>query len=103
MRTALVSGATSGIGRAAALALGDAGWWVLACGRDPERGAEVAAELARRAGGEFGAADLTDDGAAQRLVDRAVDATARLDLVVYSAGTHFRPRRRAPTPTTTTG
>ena len=89
MRTALVTGATSGIGRAAALALGDAGWWVLAGGRDPERGAEVAAELARRTGGEFAAADLTDDGAAQRLVDRAVDATGRLDLVVYSAGIHF--------------
>jgi NAD(P)-dependent dehydrogenase (short-subunit alcohol dehydrogenase family) len=89
MSTALVTGATSGIGRAAALALGDAGWWVLASGRDPERGAEVAAELARRAGGGFAAADLTDDAAAQRLVDRAVDATGRLDLVVYSAGTHF--------------
>jgi NAD(P)-dependent dehydrogenase (short-subunit alcohol dehydrogenase family) len=89
MKTALVTGATSGIGRAAALALGDAGWWVLASGRDPERGAEVAAELAGRAGGEFAAADLADDGAAERLVDRAVGATGRLDLVVYSAGTHF--------------
>jgi NAD(P)-dependent dehydrogenase (short-subunit alcohol dehydrogenase family) len=89
MKTALVTGATSGIGRAAALALGDAGWWVLAGGRDPERGAEVAAELAERAGGEFVAAELADDGAAERLVDRAVDATGRLDLVVYSAGTHF--------------
>jgi NAD(P)-dependent dehydrogenase (short-subunit alcohol dehydrogenase family) len=89
MKTALVTGATSGIGRAAALALGDAGWWVLAGGRDPERGAEVAAELAERAGGEFAAADLADDGAAERLVDRAVAATGRLDLVVYSAGTHF--------------
>jgi NAD(P)-dependent dehydrogenase (short-subunit alcohol dehydrogenase family) len=89
MRTALVTGATSGIGRAAALALGDAGWWVLAGGRDPERGAEVAAELARRVGGEFAAAELADDGAAERLVDRAVAATGRLDLVVYSAGTHF--------------
>jgi NAD(P)-dependent dehydrogenase (short-subunit alcohol dehydrogenase family) len=89
MKTALVTGATSGIGRAAALALGDAGWWVLAGGRDPERGAEVAAELAKRAGGEFVATELADDGAAERLVDRAVDATGRLDLVVYSAGTHF--------------
>jgi NAD(P)-dependent dehydrogenase (short-subunit alcohol dehydrogenase family) len=89
MKTALVTGATSGIGRAAALALGDAGWWILAGGRDPERGAEVAAELAKRAGGEFVATELADDGAAERLVDRAVDATGRLDLVVYSAGTHF--------------
>jgi NAD(P)-dependent dehydrogenase (short-subunit alcohol dehydrogenase family) len=30
MKTAIVTGATSGIDRAAALALGDAGWWVLA-------------------------------------------------------------------------
>jgi NAD(P)-dependent dehydrogenase (short-subunit alcohol dehydrogenase family) len=89
MRSAVVTGATSGIGRAAALALGDAGWWVLAGGRDPARGAEVAAALAERAGGEFAAADLADDGAAERLVARAVEVTGRLDLVVYSAGTHF--------------
>jgi NAD(P)-dependent dehydrogenase (short-subunit alcohol dehydrogenase family) len=89
MRTAVVTGATSGIGRAAALALGDAGWWVLAGGRDPGRGAEVAAELAERAGGEFAAADLAADGAAAELVARAVAATGRLDLAVYSAGTHF--------------
>jgi NAD(P)-dependent dehydrogenase (short-subunit alcohol dehydrogenase family) len=89
MKTALVTGATSGIGRAAALALGDAGWWVLASGRDPERGAEVAAELRKRTGGEFATGDLAADGAAERLLDRAVDATGRLDLMVYSAGTHF--------------
>jgi NAD(P)-dependent dehydrogenase (short-subunit alcohol dehydrogenase family) len=89
MKAAIVTGATSGIGRAAALALGDAGWWVLAGGRDPERGGEVAAELGRRAGGEFAAADLAADGAAERLVTRVVDATGRLDLVVYSAGVHF--------------
>jgi NAD(P)-dependent dehydrogenase (short-subunit alcohol dehydrogenase family) len=89
MKTAIVTGATSGIGRAAALALGDAGWWVLAGGRDPGRGSEVTAELGERAGGEFAAADLAADGAAERLVDRAVKATGRLDLVVYSAGTHF--------------
>jgi NAD(P)-dependent dehydrogenase (short-subunit alcohol dehydrogenase family) len=89
MKTAIVTGATSGIGRAAALALGDAGWWVMAGGREPERGAEVAAELGKRAGGEFVAADLTSDGVAERLVGRAVEATGRLDLVVYSAGVHF--------------
>jgi NAD(P)-dependent dehydrogenase (short-subunit alcohol dehydrogenase family) len=89
MKAAVVTGATSGIGRAVALALGDAGWWVLANGREPERGVEVAAELGRRAGGEFLAADLTQDGVAERLVGRVVEATGRLDLVVYSAGVHF--------------
>jgi NAD(P)-dependent dehydrogenase (short-subunit alcohol dehydrogenase family) len=89
MKAAVVTGATSGIGRAAALALGDAGWWVLANGREPERGAAVAAELEARAGGMFVAADLTEDAAAERLVRRALDAAGRLDLVVYSAGIHF--------------
>jgi NAD(P)-dependent dehydrogenase (short-subunit alcohol dehydrogenase family) len=89
MKAAIVTGATSGIGRAAALALGDAGWWVLATGREPQRGAEVAADLGSRAGGEFVAADLSEDAIAERLVRRAVDAAGRLDLVVYSAGLHF--------------
>jgi NAD(P)-dependent dehydrogenase (short-subunit alcohol dehydrogenase family) len=88
MKTAVVTGATSGIGRAAALALGDAGWWVLASGREPLRGALVAVELDKRAGGAFVAADLTEDASAELLVRRAVEATGRLDLVVYSAGVH---------------
>jgi NAD(P)-dependent dehydrogenase (short-subunit alcohol dehydrogenase family) len=88
-RTAIVTGATSGIGEAAALALGDAGWWVLAGGRDPERGAKVAAELDRRSGGGFAAGDVADPSVAERLVDRALHATGRLDLLVYGAGIHF--------------
>jgi NAD(P)-dependent dehydrogenase (short-subunit alcohol dehydrogenase family) len=88
-RTAIVAGATSGIGRAAALALRAAGWWVLAGGRDAERGREVAAALAAGGGGEFLDGDLAADGAAERLVDHAVAVTGRLDLLVYSAGIHF--------------
>ena len=88
-RAAIITGATSGIGRAAALALGDAGWWVLAGGTDESRGQEVAAELAGRSGGEFVAGDLTQDQTAERLVQHAVEATGRLDLTVYCAGVHF--------------
>lgn len=88
-KTALVTGATSGIGYAAALALGDAGYWVLAGGQDAGRGGKAAAELAARSGGDFLAADLAETGAAQALVDRAVGATGRLDAVVYCAGIHF--------------
>ncbi|HEX2030122.1 MAG TPA: SDR family oxidoreductase [Actinomycetota bacterium] len=89
MKAAVVTGATSGIGRAAALALGDDGWWVLANGLDDVRGKELAVEVERRSGGEFAAGDLTEDGTAERLVRRAVEAAGRLDLTVYSAGTHF--------------
>jgi len=88
-KAAIVTGATSGIGRAAALALGDAGWWVLAGGTDEGRGDEVAAELAGRSGGEFMAGDLTQDETAERLVGHAVEATGRLGLAVYCAGVHF--------------
>jgi NAD(P)-dependent dehydrogenase (short-subunit alcohol dehydrogenase family) len=87
-RVAIVTGATSGIGRATALALGDKGWWVVASGRDQGRGNEVVAELERRAGGEFVGADLNVSGTPERLVDRASSA-GRLDVVVNNAGTHF--------------
>lgn len=87
-RVAIVTGATSGIGRGAALALGEAGWWVLATGRDDVRGGNVAQELAARSGGRFAAADLTRDGAAAELVELA-RGEGELRCVVNSAGVHF--------------
>ena len=85
-RSAVVTGGTSGIGRAAAIALAGAGWWVLATGRDETRGEEVGAELADR--GEFLAADLTEAGVPETLVEHA-GRTAPLGLLVNCAGMHF--------------
>ncbi|MQA85867.1 MAG: SDR family oxidoreductase [Streptosporangiales bacterium] len=84
MKTAIVTGATSGIGRAAALALRDAGYWVLANGRDPARGKEVAEALG--SGGTFLGEDLTRAGAPEQVVRTAVDETGRLDVLVNNAG-----------------
>ena len=86
--TALVTGATSGIGRAAASALAARGAHVIVSGRDASRGEDAVAGI-RAAGGkaDFVAADLRDaDGA------RALAAAARalggghVDILVNSAG-----------------
>jgi NAD(P)-dependent dehydrogenase (short-subunit alcohol dehydrogenase family) len=88
MGVALVTGATSGIGRAAALALADAGWRVFGAGRDPERGAELHAELESRDDGAFLGADLAEPGAPQALVDTVRERAGGLDLLVNNAGLH---------------
>jgi NAD(P)-dependent dehydrogenase (short-subunit alcohol dehydrogenase family) len=89
MRTAIVTGATSGIGRAATLALADEGYWVLACGRDEARGEEMAQQLGEPGKGFFFAQDLADDGAPDRIVEAALSQTGRLDVLVNNAGIHF--------------
>ncbi len=81
--TALLTGATSGIGRAAALALAADGWWVAAHGRDAARGAEVA--LALGEGGEFLAGELADPEEPERLVGEVLARRGRLDLLVNNA------------------
>jgi NAD(P)-dependent dehydrogenase (short-subunit alcohol dehydrogenase family) len=88
-RAAVVTGATSGIGRAAASALAEAGWWVLANGRDEERGQEVGADLGDR--GEFAPGDLTVAGVPETLIERA-ERSAPLGLLVNCAGIHFLAR-----------
>lgn len=86
MKTAIVTGATKGIGRATALMLSERGYWVLAVGRDADGGASVARELEAAWGGAFLSVDLGDESAAAQIVDAAVSATGRLDLLVNNAG-----------------
>ena len=85
-RVALVTGATSGIGRAAAVAFAAAGARVVATGRNRERGEAVVSEI-RGAGGDgcFVAVDLTEAGAAARVVAAAVRTHGRLDCAFNNA------------------
>ena len=81
--TALVTGATSGIGRAAALKLGRDGFKVLVHGRDAERGAAVVKEIEHAGGSaEFLPGDLTDIPAIEQLAAAAGD----VDVLVNNAG-----------------
>ncbi|MGO1948286.1 MAG: SDR family NAD(P)-dependent oxidoreductase [Mycobacteriaceae bacterium] len=84
---ALVTGATSGIGVEIARRLVRDGFCVVVTGRDAGRGAAVAQELAAPDGARvtFIRADLTDDGAAQALVEAAVSEFGRLDVLVNNA------------------
>jgi NAD(P)-dependent dehydrogenase (short-subunit alcohol dehydrogenase family) len=86
VKTAIVTGATSGIGRAAAIALGKVGWSVMVTGRDESRGRAVVESL--DGGGDFLAIDLNEPGSPERLVDRTVERWGRLDLLVNNAGIH---------------
>jgi NAD(P)-dependent dehydrogenase (short-subunit alcohol dehydrogenase family) len=82
-QTALVTGATSGIGRAIAVQFARMGADVLVHGRDATRGTQVVEEI-EHAGGRarFVAADLSDPVDLQRLVEDVGD----VDLLVNSAG-----------------
>jgi NAD(P)-dependent dehydrogenase (short-subunit alcohol dehydrogenase family) len=88
-KTALVTGATSNIGRAIAIAFAAEGAHVVVSGRSRQRGDEVVTEI-RAAGGraEFVAADL--DGSPKASDDLAVAAAAtlggRIDVLVNNAG-----------------
>src|SRR3954469_17429515 len=87
--TALVTGATSNIGRAIATAFAAEGAHVVVSGRSPQRGAEVVEQI-HAAGGhaDFIAADL--DGSAHTSRGLAADAPralgGRIDVLVNNAG-----------------
>jgi NAD(P)-dependent dehydrogenase (short-subunit alcohol dehydrogenase family) len=86
-KIALVTGATSGIGRATVVRLAEAGARVAAVGRDEGRLAEVVEEV-QGSGGQCVAipADVTDEQAAGRLVAETVERYGALDVLVNAAG-----------------
>ena len=87
MSVALVTGASSGIGAAIAIAFADAGWDVMAAGRDEGRLEEVA-DVSERIvtwSGDLGESDDCDE-----LIADTIDEFGQLDCLVNNAGIILR-------------
>jgi NAD(P)-dependent dehydrogenase (short-subunit alcohol dehydrogenase family) len=89
--TAVVTGATSGLGAASALALGRAGVNVVVAGRSRERGEQVVSEIAAAgAEAELELADVADPAQAEELAHRVLGRHERVDILVNAAGVFTR-------------
>jgi 2-deoxy-D-gluconate 3-dehydrogenase len=84
-KTALVTGANTGLGQAIAVALAGAGADIAAIGRTPpDATREIVSAAGRRL--EFVRADLRDSAACGALVDETVRLFGRIDVLVNNAG-----------------
>ena len=85
-RTALITGATDGVGRVVARELAKQGWRVLVHGRDRQRGEALVHEIGQAGNATFLAADLASLAEVRRLADEVRKETDRLDLLINNAG-----------------
>ena len=85
MRTALITGASDGIGEQAARRLAALGWQVAVIGRDPERTRKVAREL----GALHYIADFSRLSEVRDLADKLLRDYPRIDLLANNAGGMF--------------
>ncbi len=84
MKVALVTGAGSGIGRASAIALGEAGYSLVLVGRRADKLEETAAALPGQA--LIQAADIADEAAVEAAFEAARARFGRLDVLFNNAG-----------------
>ena len=87
----MVTGGTSGIGKATALAFANAGAKVVLTGRREKEGIEVVAEIKKRGGtASFFKADFAEDSDVRAAVDFVLTTYGRLDIAFNNAGVEAR-------------
>ncbi|MBF8187625.1 SDR family oxidoreductase [Nonomuraea sp. K274] len=89
-RIALVTGSTTGIGRAVATVLAATGYLVVLHGRRADLAAKAAAEVAEETGGltDSVSGDVADSGLVAAIMREIFQRHGRLDAVVVNAGVH---------------
>lgn len=94
-KTVLVTGGSSGIGRATAEGLAALGARVGIAGRDAGRTRTAASEIAAKSGAEVDAyvADMSEQAQVRRLAAEVLDACPRLDVLVNNVGGFWGTRR----------
>ena len=97
-RIAVVTGATSGIGRVTAERLAKQGWTVLCVGRSAQRGHDAVNAIRQATGNrhvDFLQADLSSIVATKAIGAMIRDRHPRVDLLINNAGALFSRRRRS--------
>jgi len=95
----LITGSTSGIGKATAIALAKTGAEVILHGRNPKEGSEAQQQVKKETGGELPdllIADLADQGQIRRLASEISSRHDQLDVLINNAGTYQKNHKLTP-------
>lgn len=93
----MITGATSGIGQAAAQALAAQGHEILIVGRNPAKTEGVAKQIREQTGNQaihFLLADFSDLGQIRHLAEQVKTQFPKLDVLINNAGAYFNRRQR---------
>jgi NAD(P)-dependent dehydrogenase (short-subunit alcohol dehydrogenase family) len=91
-KTVLITGATSGIGRAASIALASQGARIIILARNSEKAEKLIAELPGQ-GHLFFICDMMSVGEIKSVAERVKLSVSRLDILINNAGTWFSERQ----------
>ncbi len=96
-RYALITGATSGIGKAAAEQLAALGTKITVVARDEAKAQQLVAELSEQSGNDgigYEIADLSIMADVNALCDRLLESNTPIDMLINNAGALFNPRQQ---------